>query len=41
MDSQPQNPDFKNNAENIHPCCFTFSVDPDEMVFTCSWMHVT
>ena len=22
MESQPQNPDFKNNPENFHPCMY-------------------
>ena len=21
MESQPQNPEFRNNSENFHPCC--------------------
>ena len=21
MESQPQNPEFRNNLENFHPCC--------------------
>ena len=21
MESQPQNPEFRNNPENFHPCC--------------------
>ena len=21
MESQPQNPEFRNNTENFHPCC--------------------
>ena len=21
MESQPQNPEFRNNPENVHPCC--------------------
>ena len=24
MESQPQNPEFRNNPENFHPCGFTF-----------------
>ena len=25
MESQPQNPEFRNNTENFHPCEFTTS----------------
>ena len=24
MESQPQNPEFRNNPENFHPCIWTF-----------------
>ena len=24
MESQPQNPEFRNNPENFHPCCDFF-----------------
>ena len=26
MESQPQNPEFRNNPENFHPC----NLDPDQ-----------
>ena len=25
MESQPQNPEFRNNPENVHPCIITSS----------------
>ena len=25
---QPKNPEFRNNRENFHPCCYNW--DPDE-----------
>ena len=25
MESQPQNPEFRNNPENFHPCCRGFT----------------
>ena len=25
MESQPQNPEFRNNPENFHPCKFQFN----------------
>ena len=31
MESQPQNPEIKNNPENFHPWTFETSVDPDEV----------
>ena len=33
MESQPQNPEFRNNPEKFHPCtCIkTNSADPDEI----------
>ena len=27
MESQPQNPDFRNNPENFHPCIFDIGPD--------------
>ena len=39
MESQPQNPEFRNNPENFHPCpgypqtgTLANSADPDEML---------
>ena len=26
MESQPQNPEFRNNPKNFHPECFTYSL---------------
>ena len=31
MESQPQNPEFRNNPENFHPWTFQASEDPDEV----------
>ena len=36
MESQPQNPEFRNNPENFHPCqnsipSFKTNVDPDQL----------
>ena len=28
MESQPQNPEFKNNPENFHPCIICSSLKP-------------
>ena len=25
MESQPQNPEFRNNPENFHPSCYAFA----------------
>ena len=29
MESQPQNPEFRNNPENFHPCITVQNVRPD------------
>ena len=26
MESQPQNPEFRNNPENFHPCAYTYVI---------------
>ena len=31
MESQPQNPEFRKNPENFHPCPFENRVDPDPL----------
>ena len=33
MESQPQNPELRNNPENVHPCMFYMHLPgPDEAV---------
>ena len=34
MESRPQNPEFRNNPENFHPCSIraSNSLDPDQLV---------
>ena len=29
MESQPQNPEFRNNPENFHPCFYTLKKDSE------------
>ena len=30
MDSQPQNPEFRNNPENFHPCFYRIPLKVDQ-----------
>ena len=32
MESQPQNPEFRINPENFHPCCFKFEIRCDSQL---------
>ena len=29
MESQPQNPEFRNNPENFHPCMYSYYSNPN------------
>ena len=33
MESQPQNPEFRNNPENFHPWSYQLLTGPDEQIF--------
>ena len=35
MESQPQNPEFRNNPENFHPCEQVYLITPRKQVFLC------
>ena len=40
MESQPQNPEFRINPENVHPCCSSVNAYIILSVFMCILPHI-
>ena len=39
VESQPQNPEFRNNPENFHPCYPTICFCPENVICLCFLLH--